>query len=175
MIGILASVVLFNLNDARKQARDAKRIETLDQIALVLKLYESEYGRLPNCSTGFVIEPGFRNLPGHTTTGCTQAEKDKLTGFFERVLNEVPVDPLGAGNNEYYYYFDAAHDCATAPNSAVVASRHAMVFANMEIEENADRSICHVVANNGNNQGFYSLNTSFNPDRPTYMRTVLIR
>ncbi len=174
IIGILATVVLFNLGEARKQARDAKRIATLEQIAKVLQLYKSEYGSLPNCNVGFVIEPGFRSLPDHSSAGCTQSEKDKLTSFFQRVLTHIPVDPLGPGNNEYYYYFDASHACASAPNSPTSVSTRTLVYANMEIPENADTSACHVMANNGNNQGFYSLNTSFNPDRPTYMHAVFV-
>lgn len=52
IIGLLASIVLVNLNRARKKARDAKKIATLKQVQNAIELYYSDYNYYPNVSQG---------------------------------------------------------------------------------------------------------------------------
>jgi prepilin-type N-terminal cleavage/methylation domain-containing protein len=47
IIGLLSSIVLTTLNDARAKARDAQRISDLGQIRLALQLYYEENGYYP--------------------------------------------------------------------------------------------------------------------------------
>jgi len=48
IIGILSSIVLTSLNDARKKARDARRISDLEQIRNAYHLYYAKYGNWVN-------------------------------------------------------------------------------------------------------------------------------
>ena len=47
IIGILSSVVLASLNDARQKSRDAKRIADVKQLQLALELYFDSNGAYP--------------------------------------------------------------------------------------------------------------------------------
>jgi general secretion pathway protein G len=47
IIGILSSVVLASLNDARQKSRDAKRISDVKQLQLALELYYDANGNYP--------------------------------------------------------------------------------------------------------------------------------
>jgi prepilin-type N-terminal cleavage/methylation domain-containing protein len=53
IIGILASVVLASLNQARTKARDAGRIATLGQIQRALELYRNTYGTYLVLGSGY--------------------------------------------------------------------------------------------------------------------------
>ena len=48
IIGILSSVVLASLNDARQKSRDAKRIADVKQLQLALELYYDSNGSYPS-------------------------------------------------------------------------------------------------------------------------------
>ena len=122
IIGLMSSVVLSALSDARAKARDAKRIQLLKEYEKAITFFYDKYGRYPdnqsdslfgfstNISSAEIIAPGgnFESLM-------------KETGF----LNSVQADPLwntsyptsGNGNtgqvyennnNEYYmgYRYD---------------------------------------------------------------------
>jgi len=69
IIGILSSVVLASLNDARLKSRDAKRIADVKQVQLALELY-------------------FDSNTSYPTT---------LTPLAPQYIQAVPADPLGGG------------------------------------------------------------------------------
>lgn len=53
MVGLLSSVVLSSLNNARVKARDAKKIETLKQIQTAIELYAADHdGQYPGYLPG---------------------------------------------------------------------------------------------------------------------------
>ena len=47
IIGLLASIVLASLSSVQSKARDAKRIEDVDQVRKALTLYSSDFGSYP--------------------------------------------------------------------------------------------------------------------------------
>lgn len=51
IIGVLASVVLFALNNAKAKGRDAKRISDIRQVATSLELYNNDYFGYPAALT----------------------------------------------------------------------------------------------------------------------------
>jgi len=53
IIGLLSSIVLTALNDARTKARDAQRIQTLKEIQKALTLYREENGNYPVATSFF--------------------------------------------------------------------------------------------------------------------------
>jgi len=95
IIGILAAVVLASLSSSREKARDAERLADLAQIQLALEVYFNENG-------------GFPDKEGRIGPGETDAILDTELGAY---LNEVPGDPNGPGDADYYYSYDSSHVC----------------------------------------------------------------
>jgi prepilin-type N-terminal cleavage/methylation domain-containing protein len=77
IIGILASVVLVNLNNARERARNAERISTIDQAKLALQLYFDD--QIPSA---YPVEGAGNTLPAAT-----------LVPLY---LPKIPTAPSGA-------------------------------------------------------------------------------
>jgi len=75
IIGILSSVVLASLNNARQKARDARRVADVKQLQLALELYFDANRQYPTGITvANLVTPGY--------------------------ISAIPSDPLGA---DYYY------------------------------------------------------------------------
>lgn len=73
IIGILSSVVLASLNDARQKSRDAKRIADVKQLQLALELYFDSHASYPSSTSQ--LAPNFISI--------------------------VPTDPLGGAAYSY--------------------------------------------------------------------------
>lgn len=80
IIGILSSVVLASLNDARLKSRDAKRIADLKQIQLALELFFDSEGGYPTAAQ-FAATDG--------------------TGLVPTYMATLPKDPTTGGNYAY--------------------------------------------------------------------------
>jgi prepilin-type N-terminal cleavage/methylation domain-containing protein len=117
IIGILASVVLVNLNTARERARNAERVSTIDQLKLALQLFydddpapQNYPAALTDLSPTYI--PTDPVAPGGATLGYTYATVGAgatsyclgvyLEGTSPLPGNDVACDPDGAGA------FDAA-------------------------------------------------------------------
>lgn len=85
IIGILSSVVLASLNNARTKGNDARRYSDLHQITLALELYR-------NSNTAY---------PGHDS--ATQVDNSLNTVLAPTYMPKVPVDPTKTGGNGYRY------------------------------------------------------------------------
>ncbi|MFT5180105.1 MAG: type II secretion system protein G [Candidatus Paceibacteria bacterium] len=80
IIGLLSSVVLASLDEARGKARDAKRVQDLKAIELALELYQNDHGEYPVCGTTLWIIEGQTNcLTGALVDG----------GY----MSKLPTDP----------------------------------------------------------------------------------
>jgi type II secretion system protein G len=78
IIGILASIVMPNLSDSRKKARDSERVTEISEIALALESYYNACRQYPS------------TLAIDKHNGCP-------TGVtLETFLTEIPQDPLGS-------------------------------------------------------------------------------
>jgi len=62
IIGILASIVLVSLNNARQSARDTKRISDMRSTALALELYYADNGNYPLPTAASTCENFSANL-----------------------------------------------------------------------------------------------------------------
>lgn len=79
IIGILSSVVLASLNNARVKGRDAKRISDLSQLKLALELYFDSNRQYPSATTSLVpnyipvfpVDPLASQSYGYTASGTT--------------------------------------------------------------------------------------------------------
>ena len=91
IIGLLASVVLVALNNARAKARDVQTIGQFNQLQKALALYFDKYGKYPNES------PILTNLWADNFT--SMAQQLVAEGF----LSRVPATPTGIRYSYYNY------------------------------------------------------------------------
>lgn len=158
IIGILAAAAFANFNDARKQARDAQRIQELKMIAEAFELMLIDHGGTVDCGAGVKIEGGVDeiNVGTGAATNCNDLDliQDTISDYFQ----QTPHDPLGPGDDRYFYYFDY-HGCGGGePNKW-------LVYGGMELEGSSNRDqVCS--ATGSNNQGYYFEDGSSNATYP---------
>lgn len=99
IIGILSSVIFVAFNKARQQSRDDVRKSDIEQLVLTMRLYVEENGADIDCNDGMKIDGS-----ANKSTGCSGSKA--ILKFIEEQMGSVPADPLGPGNDKYYYYFD---------------------------------------------------------------------
>lgn len=190
IIAILAVIIVAQLQRVGAKARDAERIETAEEIAAAVELWYQEYGRDPYCRGGIKIENvdiesmsvaeintqlvfggGMTvSSPSPTTiANDTCDEAKEFYAFLRGVLGgSMPTDPLGPGNNDYYYYYDAGHNCDFIGSDPAVMDGATMVYAvNLETRDSNVLEVC--AAPSGNDGGY--LNTEefggiINPSQP---------
>ncbi|MFN3188106.1 MAG: type II secretion system protein [Candidatus Paceibacteria bacterium] len=106
IIGILASVVLSSLGQARASARDAKRISEIRQFQTALELFRNANNGVYPCSTGNLNNSNNRIalLDGSARTGSS-AGNNRPAGCSDMrpYMSSLPVDPTFTGTNDYLY------------------------------------------------------------------------
>ena len=96
IIGMLATLLLYNFNDARLRTRDAQRKSDLRQIKSALSIYYSVWEEYPIHNTDYdIVGCG----DGETPTVCTWGEAWTREG--EVYIKPLPNDPL---SDQSYYY-----------------------------------------------------------------------
>lgn len=103
IIGVLASVILTNLDNARGLARDAVRILDMREIQTGLALYYFKNNTFPPAITDTCTGAGGWDY-GPCTDGAVVDNtfiSDLVTGGYMPI---VPVDPLGDTSHHYRYY-----------------------------------------------------------------------
>lgn len=98
IIGILASVLLANLNEGSAQSRDVKRQADLRSLQSAVELYKNEKGRYPEGCNGPNVWSGQSN--GGGTYACGQY----VTGLAPKFISVLPNDPKLNGTNSGYVY-----------------------------------------------------------------------
>lgn len=121
IIGLLASIVLIQLNSARKKARDAQRLSSMQTITKALMLYLDKKGQFPGPTSSY----------GENESACggwdsSSADNNADGRFFitpletEGIISKVPLDPLNTGTcgnglaYRYYRYTAGSYGCAAA-------------------------------------------------------------
>ena len=169
VIAILASLILANYFEARKQARDERRVIDIEQLQLALRLYVEQYGQQIDCEGGVIFDGVSSNTRINTKSVNTCVDATNILNFIAKNMKDIPQDPLGPGSNDYYYYFDNNHTC----NGVAVP----IIFAvNLESKLSNHVQVCPQIGT-GNNDGGYSFTTgSFmngtkNPSQP-YVKLI---
>ena len=106
IIGVLSGMILVSMGNARKSARDARRLSDMRQIVAALQMYHAKYERYPPISADACCD-GWDQGPcnGDATFIGTLATEGLL---------KTPVDPLGGtgtGCYGYRYYRYTAASC----------------------------------------------------------------
>ena len=89
LIGILATLVIANMNSARERARDAQRKSDLRNIQTALRLYYNDEGNYP-------LKAVVDAVWGTTWTGTGGSV----------YMNLLPIDPLSPAQDYVYTYID---------------------------------------------------------------------
>lgn len=95
LIGILATLVLANLNAARQRGRDAQRKSDLKSIQNGLQLYYNDYGKFPdNNSSGQILGCGVS-----ATSACTYGSAWTVGSI--TYMQTLPEDPISTQSYVY--------------------------------------------------------------------------
>lgn len=115
IIGILSAVVIASLNPSRAKARDAARLQELQQFRLALELFHTEYGVYPcgdsagnqglDCSTSYPFLNGVVNPGTFTPDSDDFCQDTPYTGLFDSgyLAIDSPTDPLNTFPYGYGY------------------------------------------------------------------------
>lgn len=118
IIGVLSSIVLVSVSNARKDARDNMRVTTLDQLSLMMRLYVEEYGSDIDCPDGIQLKEGGVPVKSGVIGDGTCADGTQILDFLRKNMGELPEDPLG-DNTDHFYYYDA-HNCYSGSKANMV-------------------------------------------------------
>jgi len=80
IIGILSSVVLASLNDARQKSRDAKRVADIRQVQLALELFFDSNSSYPTTTLAALVPNYIASIPVGPLSGETYLYESLLSG-----------------------------------------------------------------------------------------------
>ncbi|GEM_PF-2302113 len=100
IIGVLTSVVLAGMANARKDVRDKERVAELEQLQVPLRLFADKYGRYPSAADGKC-----RYYESFGSGGCLEVL------VTEGLIEVLPVDPqneayTGNWTTSQMYFYD---------------------------------------------------------------------
>jgi prepilin-type N-terminal cleavage/methylation domain-containing protein len=124
IVAILASVVIANVGEGRKKARDAQRISDIAQIQLALRLYKDAEGKYPDCDEGMTI--------GESSTPDEDDCKENIDTALTPFLPSIPKDPL-SNQSAYHYVYHSDMHCNALDNN----KRYTVIFAQTAEQTNA--------------------------------------
>ena len=110
IIGLLAMIVVMNLNKTRVQSRDARRTSDIKTIQSALELYYSDNGSYPINTKGECIsaELGVGRFLEDGGTSILVVPKDPLwPNILPSVFNNNTINdyPISTSNNFCYWYY----------------------------------------------------------------------
>ena len=109
----LDTTSMFDMNDAKMQSRDAKRLADINQVQNGLDLYNKKYGEYPSCTVGAIQD---------TTTRCPETKED--LEFLISGINTMIYDPVAGEGDEY---------CISTSNKECDYSYFSNGYSNYEI------------------------------------------
>jgi len=137
IIGILATVVVVNLTNSQKKARDAKRKADISSIEQALGLYFVDSGQYPAQFVGY----GTSMCSALSSTGDAVTTRNPDL-FLSQLLSEMPNDPLFVGSYDYTRYNARNYFFCQAKVGGVWDRGTYAVWANLESESgNADSAV----------------------------------
>ncbi len=90
IVGLLSTLAVVSLNNAREKSRDSKRLSDVKQIQTALELYFSDVGKYPVAASALVL-----GATGGTTLSSTNGWSDTAAGT--TYVGRVPTNPTPNG------------------------------------------------------------------------------
>jgi len=114
IIGILSTLAVVSLNNAREKSRDAKRVSDVKQVQTALELYFADNNGYP---AGTAIVLGGAAAQTLSSAGFTASGSATGTTY----MGQVPVN-ITPGGTDYLYHSatSAGAACTTAPCASYV-------------------------------------------------------
>ena len=101
IIGLLASVIMASLNNARAKARDARRLADLRQLQTALELYASDNnGGYPSTGGSSSWHGNCSTYGSFGTTGAT----GWIPNLAPSYISSLPLDPKPISTDKCYLY-----------------------------------------------------------------------
>lgn len=100
IIGLLSTLAVVSLNNARQKSRDAKRVSDIKQIQTALELFYADKNGYPGGAAVVLGSAGFK------TMSSTNIWSDTAAGT--TYMGQVPVNPTPGGSNYSYTGKDSA-------------------------------------------------------------------
>lgn len=108
IIGILATIVLTNVQGVRERARDYRRKSDLNSIAQSLRLYYSDYKSFP-ASSSYAIQGCGPTNNLHACAWGTEAfavTNNLGTATLATYMSKLPLDPQSGATNTITYQYE---------------------------------------------------------------------
>lgn len=93
IIGLLSTLAVVALGNARQKARDARRLSDLKQLQTALELFYTDQTAYPSGSGSL----------GAGSLACLNASGFAAAGCGSPYMGQVPSDPVNTGTNVYTY------------------------------------------------------------------------
>lgn len=107
IIGVLATLVITNLNEARARARDVSIKQNLSQLKTALRLYYNDYNKYPaECGTNVIAGCGALGATCCPVSSCPEFAAGG-SGCSTTYMSKLPP---GLGNGTIAYYYDNTND-----------------------------------------------------------------
>ncbi len=104
VIGILSSVLLFAVNDARAKSRDAERIRTLHEIKTAIELFYHEHGRYPLCNGKIFCTTKTTPIGYYLSSEYDAMNQMEMV---PKYIPRIPNDPKQTNTQDWYGYYYA--------------------------------------------------------------------
>ncbi len=101
IIGLLSTLAVVSLNNARQKSRDTKRVADMKTVQTALELYFSDVGKYPVAATAIVL-----GGTGATTLSSGAGWSD--TPSDTTYMQKVPVNPTPGGTDYTYAISDGS-------------------------------------------------------------------
>lgn len=116
IIGLLASVAMVSINNARLKSRDARRLSDMRQIQTALELYYDKNNQYPNSACDPLGNCGVTTCGGWDSTGDGEFIVALKTDGIVASMPKDPVNsPTACGQPYGYRYYRYGYDPACNP------------------------------------------------------------
>ena len=128
ILGLLMSIVLASLNNARKKTRDARRLSDMRQILLALELYYDSNNQYPPITSDSCCDGWDQGPCGTDKTFINTLRTANL-------MPQVPTDPSGGTGTgcygyNYYRYNAGSYGCDSSKGAYFVLGIRDMETSN---------------------------------------------
>ncbi len=133
ILAMIMAIVMVNMSDAKKKARDTQRVSDMQQLATAFRLYRDFNSANPVAASGEVLGDGVGAVDTNIAAYLTNTIKD----------------PINSGSSQYYY--DSSYNCN--------GSLRVVIYAKTMERTNAGNwaSVCGTTYSDGTSANTYGM------------------